>query len=80
MNIVTIAERVKAIIADQLSKTLDEVKGDVTLVSLGADSLDAIELIMSIEDDFLIEISDESADKIKTVQQAIDYVANVVKS
>ena len=71
----TIEERVKKIIAEKLSVDLAEVKPEASFVDdLGADSLDLVELIMSMEEEFGVEISDEDAEKIVTVNDAIAYV------
>ncbi len=75
-----IHERVKKIISDQLNVKLNEVLNDKFLINdLGADSLDVIELIMALEEEFNIEISDEVAEKIDTVQSCIDCVVNFKK-
>lgn len=74
-----IEERVKQTIADQFCLENDAVKNDQNIVTdLGADSLGKVELVMAIEDEFGMEISDEDAEKIETVQQAIDYVSGRV--
>jgi acyl carrier protein len=73
----TIEEKVRKIIAEKLSVELDEVVPEASFVDdLGADSLDLVELIMSMEEEFDTDISDEDAEKIATVQDAIDYVKN----
>lgn len=70
-----IAERVKKIVAEQLSVDLDQVTEEASFMDdLGADSLDTVELVMAFEEEFAIEISDEEAEKIQTVQNAIDYI------
>ena len=70
-----IEERVKKIIAEQLGVEEKEVKGSASFVDdLGADSLDTVELVMALEEEFDTEIPDEEAEKINTVQAAIDYV------
>ncbi len=72
----SIAEQVKKIIADKLSVELEEVVPAASFVDdLGADSLDLVELIMSIEEEFDVEISDEDAEKLIIVQDAMDYIA-----
>lgn len=71
----TIEERVKKIIVEQLGVKEDEVKNESSFVEdLGADSLDTVELVMALEEEFNTEIPDEEAEKITTVQAAIDYV------
>ncbi|WP_343298166.1 acyl carrier protein [Pasteurella multocida] len=73
----SIEERVKKIIVEQLGVKEDEVKPEAFFVEdLGADSLDTVELVMALEEEFDIEIPDEEAEKITTVQSAIDYVQN----
>lgn len=70
-----IEQKVISIIADQLSVEESEVKPEAHFINdLGADSLDTVELIMAFEEEFGIEISDEDAEKIQTVQAAIDYI------
>lgn len=71
----TIEEKVKHIIAEKLSVDEAEVKPEASFINdLGADSLDTVELIMELEEQFGIEISDEEAEKIQTVQAAIDFI------
>ena len=71
----SIEERVKKIVAEQLGVKEEEVKTEASFVEdLGADSLDTVELVMALEEEFETEIPDEEAEKITTVQQAIDYV------
>lgn len=70
-----IEERVRKIIIEQLGVGEDEVSDDASFVDdLGADSLDTVELVMALEEEFECEIPDEEAEKITTVKQAIDYV------
>ncbi len=75
----SIEERVKKIVIEQLGVKQDEVTLGASFVDdLGADSLDTVELVMALEEEFECEIPDEEAEKITSVQQAIDYVsANV---
>ena len=71
----TIEERVRKIIIEQLGVKEEEVKSEASFVDdLGADSLDTVELVMALEEEFDTEIPDEEAEKITTVQAAIDYV------
>ncbi len=71
----SIEARVKKIVIEQLGVKEDEVKNDASFVDdLGADSLDTVELVMALEEEFDCEIKDEEAEKITTVQQAIDFV------
>jgi acyl carrier protein len=71
----SVEEKVKSIIVDQLGVNEAEVTGSASFVDdLGADSLDTIELVMAFEEAFGIEIPDEDAEKIKTVQNAIEYI------
>ena len=68
-------QKVVALIAEQLGKSEDEVTLDAQFIEdLGADSLDLVELIMSMEDEFGVEIADEDAEKILKVSDAVDYV------
>jgi acyl carrier protein len=70
-----IEQRVKKIVAEQLGANEADVKLESSFVDdLGADSLDTVELVMALEEEFECEIPDEEAEKITTVQQAIDYV------
>jgi len=70
-----IEQRVKKIVAEQLGVNEADIKNESAFVEdLGADSLDTVELVMALEDEFETEIPDEQAEKIRTVQQAIDYV------
>ncbi len=70
-------DKIKKIIGDQLDVDIAEVKPEASFVDdLGADSLDTVELVMALEEEFGIEIPDEDAEKITTVQHAIDYIRN----
>ena len=74
-----VTQKVKDIIIEQLGVNPEEVTEEASFIDdLGADSLDAVELVMAIEDEFGFEISDDDAEKIETVQQAIDYVSGRV--
>ncbi len=76
----SIENKVKKIISEQLGLSLDEIKNDQSFIDdLGADSLDTVELIMALEEEFNIEIPDEDAEKIINVQSAIDYVISLMK-
>jgi acyl carrier protein len=71
----SIEQRVKKIVAEQLGVNEADIKNESAFVDdLGADSLDTVELVMALEDEFECEIPDEEAEKIRTVQQAIEYV------
>jgi len=71
----SIEERVKKIVVEQLGVKEEEVNIESSFVDdLGADSLDTVELVMALEEEFETEIPDEDAEKITTVQQAVDYV------
>jgi len=70
-----ISQKVKSVIADQLSSDVSKIENPHSFLDdLGADSLDIVELVMSFEEEFDIEIPDEDAEKITTVQAAIDYI------
>ncbi len=72
-----IEDRVRKIVAEQLGVKEEEVKAEASFVDdLGADSLDTVELVMALEEEFETEIPDEEAEKITTVQLAIDYINN----
>lgn len=76
----SIEERVKEIIVEQLGVEEDEVASDASFIDdLGADSLDTVELVMAFEEEFNIEIPDDDAEGIATVQDAIDYIKANVK-
>jgi len=71
----TVEERVRKIVVEQLGVKEDELKNEASFVDdLGADSLDTVELVMALEEEFETEIPDEEAEKIATVQQAIDHI------
>lgn len=71
-----IATKVREKIAEQLGVAADEVTADSSFIEdLGADSLDIVELVMALEEEFNIEISDEDAEKIRTVKDVVNYIA-----
>lgn len=71
----SIEERVKKIVAEQLSVSDEQVTNEASFVDdLGADSLDTVELVMALEEEFEADIPDEEAEKIVTVQDAIDFI------
>ena len=75
-DISNIEARVKKIIIEQLGVKEEQVTNEASFVEdLGADSLDTVELVMALEEEFGLEIPDEDAEKITTVQQAIDYIS-----
>ena len=76
-----VEQRVKKIVAEQLGVAEGEIKNESSFVDdLGADSLDTVELVMALEEEFETEIPDEDAEKITTVQQAVDYVTSHSKA
>ncbi len=73
----TTEERVKKIVSEQLGVKLEDIQNSSSFVEdLGADSLDTVELVMALEEEFECEIPDDQAEKITNVQQAIDYVTS----
>ena len=71
----SVEERVIEIVSEQMGVSKDQVTRETSFVNdLGADSLDTVELVMALEENFSIEIPDEDAEKIRTVQDAIDYI------
>ena len=71
----SVEDRVKKIVSEQLGVALDEVQNDSSFVDdLGADSLDTVELVMALEEEFDSEIADEDAENIATVNDAIEYI------
>ena len=76
-DISNIEARVKKIIIEQLGVKEEQVTNEASFVEdLGADSLDTVELVMALEEEFELDIPDEDAEKITTVQQAIDYIVS----
>ncbi len=75
MTAVNVEQKVKNIIAEQLGVGEDEIKMTSSFIEdLGADSLDIVELVMAMEEEFEVEIPDEEAENIKTVQDAVNYI------
>lgn len=73
----TVEERVKKIVAEQLGVKIEDISNDSAFVEdLGADSLDTVELVMALEEEFDTQIPDEEAEKITKVQEAIDFVVS----
>lgn len=71
----TVESRVKKVVVNQLNVKEEDLKNDASFVDdLGADSLDTVELVMALEEEFDTEIPDEEAEKIATIQDAIDYI------
>ena len=80
MSVENVQEIVKNIIVEQLGVEADQVKPEAQFVNdLGADSLDTVELIMALEEEFDVEIPDEKAEKIKTVGEAVAYIEENAK-
>ena len=76
-----VEQRVKKIVAEQLGVNEAEIKNESSFVDdLGADSLDTVELVMALEEEFETEIPDDDAEKLRTVQDAIDYIEKHVKA
>ena len=77
----SVDEKVKHIIVEQLGVDEEEVKAEASFVDdLGADSLDVVELVMALEEEFGLEISDEDAEKLSTVQEAVNYIQTNAKA
>ena len=75
-----VEQRVREIVAEQLERDVNEVTNAASLIDdLGADSLDVVELVMKMEEEFGIEIPDEEAEKIKTVNDVVQYIKNHAK-
>ena len=76
----TVEERVRKIVMEQLGIKEEDLKNDASFVDdLGADSLDTVELVMALEEEFDTEIPDEKAEKITTIKEAIDYIKEHLK-
>lgn len=76
MSDTTIENRVKEVFAGQMGVTICSLGSDSSVVNIGGDSLDEVELLMALEDEFKFEIPDLDAEKLKTVQQIVDYVTD----
>ena len=77
----SVEDRVKSIIVEQLGVDAEEVNADASFVEdLGADSLDTVELIMAFEEEFGVEISDDDAEKIRKVKDAVEYIDKRAKA
>ena len=77
----SVAERVIDIVAEQLGVDKEKITPETSFVNdLGADSLDVVELVMALEEEFKLEISDEDAEKLTTVKQAVDYIGAHAKA
>ena len=75
----SIEDRVKKVVVDQLGVSEDQVTADASFVDdLGADSLDTVELVMALEEEFDAEIPDDKAESITKVKDAVDYIKNTV--
>ena len=73
----SVEDRVKKIVCDQLGKSSDEIQSDSSFVDdLGADSLDTVELVMAFEEEFGLEIPDDEAENITTIKSAVDWIQN----
>jgi acyl carrier protein len=81
MGIVEIKNRIVEIIANQLGIEEDDVTAEASVIDdLGADSLDVVELVMALEEEFDLEIPDEEAEKITSVQNIFDYMTNALQA
>jgi acyl carrier protein len=79
--VASVAERVIDIVSEQLGVSKDQIKPETSFVNdLGADSLDTVELVMELEEEFDINIPDEAAEKIQTVGQAIEHIEKAVQN
>jgi acyl carrier protein len=76
----SVFDRVKKVVVEQLSVEASQITPTASFTQdLGADSLDTVELVMALEEEFGLEIPEEEAEKIQTIQQAVDYLEKVVK-
>jgi acyl carrier protein len=77
----SVEHEVRALIAEKLGLKEDEIEADASILDeLGADSLDAVEMIIALEDKFDVDITDEDAAQIGTVRQAVDYISHALES
>lgn len=77
MNEQEVFEKVRSVVVEQLGVSEDEVTRDVSYIEdLGADSLDTVELVMALEEEFSTEIADEEAEKLTTIGKTVDYITN----
>ncbi len=72
-----IYQKIKSIISEQLNIDKDSIDYNSNLEKLGADSLDMVEIAMKLEDEFKVEINDEDANKLNTIEQAVNYINNL---
>lgn len=73
-------KKIKSIVSDKLSISEDQITEEASFIDdLGADSLDTVELVMALEDEFSMDIPDEEAEKLTTVGKAMDYILSTVK-
>jgi len=80
-NVASVEERVIEIVSEQLGVSKDQINRDTSFIQdLNADSLDTVELVMSLEEEFEISIPDDQAEKIQTVGQAIDYIERELRN
>ena len=71
----SVEDKVKKIVSEELGTAIDDIQTDSSFVDdLGADSLETVELVMALEEEFDLEIADEDAEKISTVNEAVDYI------
>ena len=80
MNRAEVLEKVKAVVVEQLGVSEEEVTEEVSFIDdLGADSLDTVELVMALEEEFDTEIADEDAEKLTTIGKTVDYITEHIK-
>uniref|UniRef100_A0AAU7YP64 Acyl carrier protein n=1 Tax=Gracilaria hainanensis TaxID=2871843 RepID=A0AAU7YP64_9FLOR len=76
----SIFERVQNVVVEQLNVNVQQVKEDVKFADLGADSLDTVELVMALEEEFSIDIPDKDAENIEKLDQAVEFIKNKINS